>query len=371
MMLDLGKRWIMSIIAKKQVLGHIGPGTDNQRNSEGDFIQINEKQILFAYSRFKEKSFHDNAESDIAGIVLHNNAEKLDLSYSILKKASDMGVENLMSVSFLRMLNGDIGMFYIKKLPSVKSQIMLSRSSDGCRTFYDDRICCPIVFEGYYVLNNNRVMRLSNNRIIIPLSCHMTDIIDKKTYFDERGIVYFYYSDDDGLTWNRSKSMLSLPSQHTRTGLQEPGVIELPNNCLYAYFRTDQMLQYESFSYDMGINWTLPQPSKFTSPDSPMKIAKNPYSNKYYAVWNPVPNYNGRVKERYAWGRTPLAIASSDNGIDFSEPELIEDDPSRGFCYPSIFFIDDKNMLLSYCSGGAEEKACLCRITITKLTVNL
>ncbi|OQB51317.1 MAG: hypothetical protein BWX97_02325 [Firmicutes bacterium ADurb.Bin146] len=360
----------MSIIAKKQVLGYIAPGIDNQRNSEGDFIQITEKQVLFAYSRFKEKSFHDNAESDIAGIILNKDEDNLDLSCRILKKASDFGVDNLMSVSFLKMLNGDIGMFYIKKLHGVKSQIILSRSNDGCRTFYDDRICCPTVFDGYYVLNNNRVMRLSSNRIIIPLSYHMTSLKDGKEYFDQGGVVYFYYSDDDGLTWNRAKSMLCLPSQNTRTGLQEPGVIELPNGCLRAYFRTDQMVQYESFSYDYGLNWTVAQPSKFTSPDSPMKIAKNPYSGKYYAIWNPIPNYNGRVKERYAWGRTPLVIASSDNGIDFSEPEILEDDPKRGFCYPSVFFIDEKNMLLSYCSGGEEEKACLCRITITKLTVS-
>ena len=100
-----------------------------------------------------------------------------------------------------------------------------------------------VVFDGYYILNNNRVIRLSNNRIIIPLACHMTSCIDGKLYFDERGTVFFYYSDDDGYTWNRSSTMLTLPSTHTKTGLQEPGVIELPNGVLYAYFRTDQMLQ--------------------------------------------------------------------------------------------------------------------------------
>ncbi len=361
----------MSIIADKQILGHIAPGTDNQRNSEGDFIQIDKNKVIFAYSRFREKSFHDNAESDIARIVLDTDSENLNLSYAILKKAKDMGVDNLMSVSFLRMQNGDIGMFYIKKLPGVKSQIILSRSKDNCETFYEDRICCPTVYDGYYVLNNNRVIRLSSNRIIIPLSYHMTSFKDSKEHFDQGGVIYFYYSDDDGYTWDKSKCMLALPSQNTRTGLQEPGVVELPNGCLHAYFRTDQMVQYESFSFNQGINWTLAQPSRFTSPDSPMKIARNPYSGKYYAIWNPIPNYNGRVKERYAWGRTPLVIAFSDNGIDFSEPEIIEDDPFRGFCYPSIFFIDEKTLLLAYCSGGAEEKACLCRVTITKLTVNL
>lgn len=361
----------MAFITKKELTGHLAPSSDNQRNSEGDFISIDNDKVLFAYSRFSGQNHHDHDPSNIATVVYDLNSYTFDSNAEIVKKASDFGVQNLMSVSLLRMLNGDIGMFYIKKLPNLKSQIMLSRSNDNGKTFYEDHVCCPVVFDGYYILNNNRVIRLSNNRIIIPLACHMTSCIDGKLYFDERGTVYFYYSDDDGYTWNRASTMLTLPSTHTKTGLQEPGVIELPNGVLYAYFRTDQMLQYESFSYDAGVNWTFAQPSKFSSPDSPMKIAKNPYSNKYYAIWNPIPIYNGKVKERYVWGRTPLVIAQSDNGIDFSEPEIIEDDPLRGFCYPSVFFIDEKTMLLSYCSGGEKEKSCLCRISITKLTVNI
>ena len=359
----------MEFIQNKQLIGHIAPDKDSMRHSEGDFIKLKDGRIMFAYSRFGAKSFNDHSCSDIVAVMYDPVKEILDSTTVILKKATDMSASNLMSVTLLRMQNDDIGMFYIKKIPGLKSQIILSRSSDEARSFYIDILCCPIDFEGYHVLNNNRVMRLSNGRLIMPLSLHRAGIVNDKEVFDGRGTVFFYYSDDDGYTWQKSNSILNLPSHNTKTGLQEPGVIELPNGSLYAYFRTDQMVQYESYSFDNGNHWALPQPSKFSSPDSPMKIAKNPYSDKYYAIWNPIPSYNGRLRTKIVWGRTPLVISYSDNGTDFSEPEILEDDPDRGFCYPAIFFIDEKTMLLAYCSGGELEKSCLCRTTITKVTV--
>jgi hypothetical protein len=161
--------------------------------------------------------------------------------------------------------------------------------------------------------------------------------------------------------------VLHLPSAHTQTGLQEAGVVEMQNGVIYSYFRTDMMVQYESFSYDNGNRWSQPQPSPFTSPASPMKIARNPYTGVYYAIWNPIPNYNGRQKSRYSWGRTPLVIAKSSDCITFSEMDTLEDDPDRGFCYPCIYFPDADTALVAYCSGGEEDKACLCRITLRKI----
>ena len=102
-----------------------------------------------------------------------------------------------------------------------------------------------------------------------------------------------------------------------------------------------------------------------------MLIKRNEKDGLYWAVWNPVPEYFGREQPTDYWigGRTPLVMAVSEDGVNFSQPVILEDDPSRGFCYPALHFLDD-GMLLAYCSGGREEKGCLNRITIRKIVLD-
>jgi hypothetical protein len=214
------------------------------------------------------------------------------------------------------------------------------------------------------------VAHIKENTWIIPASLHPTQLFDDKPgYMDMRGSAQFFISRDDGVTWKQCSGRFYMPDPYSQTGVQEPGISVLPGNVLYCYYRNDRMYQYESISLDDGEHWTLPQPSRFSSPPSPMLIKQNPYSGRYYAVWNPVPEYFGRVYEGASAGRTPLAIADSPDGIHFSTPTLIEDDPLRGFCYPAMEFLDENTILLGYCSGSAEDGCCLNRTTIRKLTL--
>jgi hypothetical protein len=268
------------------------------------------------------------------------------------------------------MAGGDIGLFFIVKRPNGSSEYALCRSADEGQSFKHCVYCIPDQYSGYYVINNCRVLRTSSGRWIVPAALHRKSEVQGGYRMDGRATAYFFGSDDDGKTWRELPGCVTLSNcSYSNTGLQEPGVLELANGCLYAYFRTDRHVQYESFSPDNGRTWTAAQPSRFTSPVSPMKIARNPYSGVYYAVWNPVPNYNGRKLSKYGWGRTPLAIAHSEDGLTFSEPVMIEDDPERGYCYPAIFFLDERTILLAYCSGGEKDKACLCRTTIKKISL--
>ena len=209
---------------------------------------------------------------------------------------------------------------------------------------------------------------MSNGRIFMPMSDHGFHFDGEKYVFNSRGISKFLYS-DDGITFNEDVQALEFPDINDKNGLQEPGIIELPNGTLYGYFRTDADYQYESFSYDNGITWTQVQPSKFESPLSPMSITKNPYSNKYYAIYNPFKDRPESIEHprfRNTWGRTPLAIAESDDGINFSDFALIESDLKCGYCYPAIFYLSDKEALISYCSGGGDITT-LQRTTISKI----
>ena len=63
-----------------------------------------------------------------------------------------------------------------------------------------------------------------------------------------------------------------------------------------------------------------------------------------------------------------FVIADSDDGVHFSKPVVLEEDETRGFCYPAMYFVED-GILLAYCSGGKEDGACLNRTTIRKVYI--
>ena len=201
------------------------------------------------------------------------------------------------------------------------------------------------------------------------MAYHRPGFVDgRRPFTDWRSIVIFLISDDDGQSWREAHDLVYPPFQNTDIGLQEPGVIELKNS-LFMYARTDKYCQYGAHSFDEGEHWTSAFPTAFTSPASPLKIARNPYDSALYAVWNPVPNYAGREIVPGCSGRTPLVYAvSRDEAVSWSAPITIEDDPECGYCYPALFFSGDGNMLVSYCAGKVPEDVhCLTRTTIAEI----
>jgi hypothetical protein len=95
------------------------------------------------------------------------------------------------------------------------------------------------------------------------------------------------------------------------------------------------------------------------------------YGGVTYAVYNPIPNYNGRRNQEGTWGRTPLVIRKSeDDGQSYGALNIIEDDESRGYCYPAMFKTNDNRLLLAYCRGSAEDGNTLCRLGISEIELD-
>lgn len=349
------------------------PQQNNARNSEGDFARLKDGRILFVFSRYNTDNSHDDAKCDIAALYSDDDGQTFPGEPVVIVPASAHNTLNLMSVSLLRLQNGKLAIFYLcKKDPF--SEVYMRLANEDETAFGDPVKCMPFDEESYNVINNARIVQLKNGRILIPAAKH-----EVKTYENgDRHAEYFgkcrvYGSDDDGKTWKNLARFIELPNPgYSETGLQEPGIIELPDGRLYQYFRTDRMFQFESFSEDNGEIWTTPIPSRFTAPESPMLIRRNPYSGQYFAFWNPIPLYNGRLDPNEKWvhaGRNPFVMAVSDNGLDFSSFVVLESEEDHGYCYPSVFFLNEKEMLLSYCSGGPEDGMCLAKTTIRKVVI--
>ncbi len=352
----------------------------NCRNSEGAFLPLSDGRILFVYSRFRGQGWEDWAPSDL-GLAVSEDQGRTFEKKGILLTCEEEKAKNIMSPSLLCMENGDVGLFYLVRTTYTLMQMYLRRSGDGGKTWSERVLCTPE--EGFFVVNNDRVIRLASSRILIPAAVHRTGRTGEgageaggraeereKLYLDSRSEAMFFYSDDDGKSWRASEGKCSMPYlAHCQSGLQEPGVLEVSPGVLWAYARTDLGRQYEMFSVDNGNNWTSPQPSRFTSPNSPLSM-KRDKKGRILAVWNPVPEYNGREKktEIFTGGRTPYVIAvSTDNGRSFSREAAFETEEDRGYCYCAICFLED-SILLGYNAGGPEDKSCLTKIRIRRIS---
>lgn len=339
-------------------------GNGNPRNSEGSFLPIEGKdEILFAYTSFIGEKARDFTKADIKITRSHDGGTTWDVPVTVVR-ADDCGAMNVMSVSLLRMLNGDIGMFYLIRMNWLDMHIVLQRSSDGGHTWKEPTRCSTR--EGYFVMNNDRVIRLSSSRIIIPAAEHKNQIGEDGKVIFAPAITTFFYSDDDGQSWHESTTPLALNYPSCKSGLQESGVIELNPKQLYGWARTDLGRQYEFYSADHGESWSEAIPSRFTSPLSPLSM-KRLLNGQIIAIWNPVPLNNIMIENKATGGRTPLVYSlSCDNGMSWSAPISIEDDPDSGYCYTAIL-PKENAVLLAYCSGTAADLgSCLNRLRIRR-----
>ena len=346
------------------------PKKNNPRNSEGAFIRAKNGDILFAYSRYTGDSTHDHAACDIALIRSSDEGESWS-EPEVIAKAEFFGTKNIMSVSALTQNNGDIGFYFLIKENDFTTTLGRAISSDG-ESFVCER--CRSDFEPrYYVVNNDRLIRLQNGTIIAPAAFITAEENIRNTENHEH---YPYkttllYSIDDGKSFKSVGWSYTIYNENSNTparGLQEPGIIERLDGSLYLWMRTGVGCQFESESNKDIESFSEPTWSAFTAPDSPMQIKE--YDGVYYSIYNPVPNYNGRVNKKGTWGRTPFVIRKSEDGRTYGEFNIIEDADDRGYCYPAIFKTNDGALLVGYCRGGAEDGNTLCRLGISKIAID-
>ena len=348
----------------------LAPSAENRRNSEGDFLLLKDGRILFVYSRYGAGD-GDGDAADLYFTVSSDGGESFAPPLLLLSRAS-LGADNLMSVTLRRMKNGDVGLFFLKKTAPYQCRLYLARSSDEAKTFSPPVACIP--HRGYFVVNNDRVILTREGRWLVPAA--LTEVlIDDETGEGSYGPAHMilYASDDDGVTWYKKSEVRPAGGfERSRTGLQEPGLAELADGTLWAWFRTDTGWQYESISHDGGEHWSSPVRSDFTSPASPASI-KALSDGSLLAVWNPVPLFFGksdRANGIWTGGRNPLTAARSfDGGFTFSAPFTLEDDPERGFAYTAIKELPDKSILLAYSAGGKEDGGMLNRLRIARLRI--
>lgn len=314
----------------------VAPATSEYpRNTEADVVLLPDGRLLLAYTRFQGGG-SDFDRADVVGRYSSDSGRTW--SQPAVLQPNDAGV-NCMSVTLCQLLEGDLLMFYLRKNSPTDLHVLVKRSSDQGATWSK-----PVQVtegEGYYVMNNARVARLSTGRLVAPVSyCpDAKDPVDAGGHHE----VLCYLSDDDGLTWHGSGTRLDV----AKRGAMEPAVAETADGSLLMLIRTQLGRIYMSRSKDKGETWTPAEMTRLLSPEAPCALARIPESDDLLLVWND--NYDRAMP--MGGNRTPLRSAvSNDGGEKWLCYRTIEDDPSRSYSYPSITFAGDE-VLLTYWDG--------------------
>ena len=315
------------------------PGPGNPRNSEGDFIQLTDGRIIFAYSHFTGGG-SDHAAGHIAARFSRDRGQTWsDKDHVIVTREGDF---NVMSVSLLRLQSGEIALFYLRKHSLTDCRPLMRVSRDEGQTWSEPVVCINKV--GYNVLNNDRAVQLRSGRLLLPVALHNTP---QQNSFDGRGVISCYISDDLGNSWRQSTSR----QQGHKLTLQEPGIVELRDGRLLMFCRTPHGSQYVSYSDDRGDTWSVFQPSNIISPLSPATIERIPKTGDLLLVWNK----HDQVAAQYRGKRTPFNVAvSRDDGQTWEHTKILEDDPHGWYCYTALTFVGD-HVLLGHCAGDRRQ----------------
>ena len=346
-----GKKQNSDLIEPETVL-ILSPSENNPRNSEGDFINLNDDRILFVYSHYTGESTSDHAPAYLAGRISEDGGKTWSPDDEVILQ--NEGKMNVMSVSLVRLQNGDIALFYLRK-NSTEDCIPYMRISKNEAETWSEAVQCITDKEGYFVLNNDRVIQLENGRLLMSVALHNTP----GGQWNNQADLFCYYSDDNGQTWTSSQKVPNTTDIVT----QEPGVIEMKDGRIMMYIRASGGFQQMSFSSDRGENWSHIETSNIPSPLSPATIEKIPGTNDWLLVWNNNDGTNSETKTH----RTPLTVSISKNeGKSWENMKNLHIDPNGWYCYTAIHFVNEKEILLGYCAGNRPAGTGLSITNITK-----
>lgn len=326
-----------------EALLSIDPCGQYPRHSEGDIVEFRDGRLGLIYSRFTGGA-QDHAKADIVLRTSDPAGRTWDEGRVLIPRDQ---ADNVMSVSTVQLPGGEWLLFHLKRFGWDNLHLFVQRTSDEFRTLSE-----PVrvtVVDGYHVVNNDRVIRTSTGRLIVPSALHPCADGTQKTW-SPKAVPIAFLSDDDGRTWRRAAETVPPPADSS-VALQEPGVVELEDGRIMMWLRTSTHRQYQSFSSDGGDHWTVPEPGPLVSSQySPASIRRVPWTGDLVCVWND----HSAMAESPSRKRTPLCIAvSGDDGQTWNVRHTLESDPDGWYCYTSISFVG-RRMILSYCAGDTK-----------------
>lgn len=344
----------------KRVL-ELKPSIGNTRNSEGALIRTLDGKMLFAYSRFTSGKGYDEDAADIATCISTNEGKTWEKQDTLAVHHADT-VLNVMSVSLLELKASRLALFYLVKQSAQECYPVMRISSDGGKTWGEPKNLLPKSARGFYVVCNDRTVRLSSGRILLPVSRE----ISAQNRRIPPSASFCLYSDDEGVTWHSGQEVSAIGYDGQLIALQEPLVVELKDGRVWMLMRTEFGAQYASFSTNKGETFSPPKRTPICSPRAPASL-KRLSTGDLLLVWNdisdiPSPDIFDDTKTWLRRNRLRVAI-SGDDGQTWKHKKWLENDPNGWFCYTAIFE-SKEHVFLAYNTTGRLNGLCIRRIPL-------
>lgn len=321
--------------AKEDISREVYPASKkNPRYSEGSILPMPDGSLLYATTEFSG-SGSDHAEANIISRRSHDGGRTWGKSEILQKK---QGGKNVMSAT-LRYLSAPlrddtpIALFYLDKQSLSDLKVKQRVSTDGGKSFGASSVVTAD--PGYNIMNNDRILRLSNGRLIAPIS--MSPDVKNQNHFT----IHCMISDDEGKSWKRNKSEIDYPKR----GAMEPEVIEFKDGQLGMIFRNQLGHIAITHSQDKGETWSKPESWNVPAPESPATLRRIPSTGDLLLVWND----NVTPGADHGGIRSPLTVAiSTDDGKTWQHKKNIESGNEHTYSYISLTFMHGRAIMSYY-----------------------
>lgn len=310
-------------------------GKYGYRGSMGDFIQMKDGTLWFAYNP-SGGGIHVTKSTDLGKTwsppecIVPNPAEP-DTGYYVLP-------------GFVRCPNGHILMSYIygtHPATPYYGHNYYRRSTDEGKTWSEQ--FCMTPYPGYILMHNDRMSVTKSGRILAP--------VEYKKYHpssaDHNGYVgAMFYSDNNGVSWQMSTDMVDLIPEGVE--VQEADAIELKDGRILMFGRTYSGHPVESYSSDGGVTWSKAEfIEEIETPSAGLptvrRIPKTGDLVFLFQSGKTMPEGGG------TWRRTPFtACISKDEGKTFEHFKNIAEDPEDDYGYQCIEFVGDDLALIGF-----------------------
>ena len=201
-------------------------------------------------------------------------------------------------------------------------QTFVKESMDNGLTWSEGRELVPGDFGGRGPVKN-KCIRLQDGAVLAPAST------------EENGWACFTdRSEDGGRTWQRSADVPFDRKMLSGSGMIQPTLWQDKWGTVHMLMRSSEGAIYRSFSEDGGVTWSTAQRTSLPNNNCGIDVARLA-DGRLVLVYNPV---SGN------WAaRSPIAFTvSEDNGVSWSNPEILEHVPCKTnieraeFSYPAI-----------------------------------
>lgn len=221
-------------------------------------------------------------------------------------------------------MEGTLSLFY-KVGPSPREWWGMVKTSDDMGKTWSKGIRLPQDILGPI---KNKPVQLADGTILSPSST------ETRTSEGLNWKVHIEKSVDDGKSWTK------IPiDQQSPYDVIQPSILVLEDQRLQILCRSRDNAVMQAFSEDQGSTWSPVTPTELPNPNSGTD-ALTLSNGQHLLVYNPT--------KRGKNGRAKLAVAISQDGVDWKDVVMLEDQKNGEFSYPAVIESSDGKIHISY-----------------------